>query len=320
MEMMMRHMKKEEQKYTYAQSQQITMQTGLIGYLRGDFGSSGKEFFTTWTDCRIKYKNDVFKETFDEVINTLRRDEQYGKVLGSRRELEDYCREHSNGVFAGNYATESGFRVNAGMYAFLFRLNPSKGDYNMYCFCYLKEYLDHHMEKAKAGVRFISPNYEKRFILVDGDKIRIIQPSGEKRERIARYIDETHMEIGGPHGATLYHICEFAERMEADGSIVIPLRSSLPEKCYSVSETSGELILLTRGEPGYREAGLCPKGVTSRETADEKNRKLGVTKRQEAAMLAGSLFGWEVLGADPANLDENGQFIYPKRRDRRDAR
>lgn len=320
MEMMMRHMKKEEQKYTYAQSQQIMMQTGLIGHLRGDFGSSGNEFFTTWTDWRVKYKSDAFKDTLDEVINTLRRDGRYGKVLGSREKMAAYCREHSEGGFAGNYTTEYGFRVNAGMYAFLFRLNPSKGDYNLYCFCYLKEHLDRHMEKAKAGVRFITPNYEKRFILADGDKIRITKPSGEKRERIVRYIDETHMEIGGPHGATLYHICEFAERMDADGSLVIPLRFSLPEKCYSVSETTGKLILLTRGEPGYREVNPCPEGMTSREAADERNRKMGATKKQEAAMLAGSLFGWEVPGADPDNLDENGQFIYPKKRDRRGER
>ena len=40
----------EERKYTYAQSTQLDGQTGNIGYLRGDFGSAGNEFFTTWTD------------------------------------------------------------------------------------------------------------------------------------------------------------------------------------------------------------------------------------------------------------------------------
>lgn len=30
-----------ERKYTFSQSQQLSMQTGLIGYLRADFGSNG---------------------------------------------------------------------------------------------------------------------------------------------------------------------------------------------------------------------------------------------------------------------------------------
>ena len=34
-----------ERKYTYAQSSQLQGQTGNIGYLRGDFGSSGDQFY-----------------------------------------------------------------------------------------------------------------------------------------------------------------------------------------------------------------------------------------------------------------------------------
>ena len=37
----------DEQKYTYRQSTQIEGQTGSIGYLRGDFGAGGKEFFSS---------------------------------------------------------------------------------------------------------------------------------------------------------------------------------------------------------------------------------------------------------------------------------
>ena len=42
----------DEQKYTYRQSTQIEGQTGSIGYLRGDFGAGGKEFFSSWFDHR----------------------------------------------------------------------------------------------------------------------------------------------------------------------------------------------------------------------------------------------------------------------------
>ena len=41
-----------EQKYTYAQSTQISGQTGNIGHLRGDFAHSGYGFYTTWFDNR----------------------------------------------------------------------------------------------------------------------------------------------------------------------------------------------------------------------------------------------------------------------------
>lgn len=34
-----------EQNYTYSQSQQISMQTGFIGYLRADMDSNGEGFF-----------------------------------------------------------------------------------------------------------------------------------------------------------------------------------------------------------------------------------------------------------------------------------
>ena len=53
-----------ERKYTFSQSQQLSMQTGLIGYLRADFGSNGNEFWTTWNDFRKDLKTDEFKAEF----------------------------------------------------------------------------------------------------------------------------------------------------------------------------------------------------------------------------------------------------------------
>ena len=58
----------------------------------------------------------------------------------------------------------------------------------------------------------------------------------------------------------------------------------------------------------------------ARALVDEHNARGGVSKAQEAAMAAGSMFGFDVPAADPANYDENGQPIKPKHRDRGDAR
>ena len=53
---------------------------------------------------------------------------------------------------------------------------------------------------------------------------------------------------------------------------------------------------------------------------DECNEIGGVSKAQAAAMLAGSMFGWDIPAADPKNYDEQGKPIKPRHHDRGDAR
>ena len=154
-----------EQKYTYAQSMQISGQTGNIGHLRGDFAYTGYGFYTTWFDNRAQWKTDEFKSVLDTVINGLREDKM---PLHNRYDMTDFCRQHKDSAFQGNYCTEYGFRVDTERHAFLLRCNPSKGDYNFYCFCYVREWLDKHIEKAEPGIRFIDPNYKELFRIPDG--------------------------------------------------------------------------------------------------------------------------------------------------------
>ena len=52
MDMTIRAMTPAERNYCYLQSQQISMQTGLIGHLRADMDSNGKGFFSTFFDFR----------------------------------------------------------------------------------------------------------------------------------------------------------------------------------------------------------------------------------------------------------------------------
>ena len=118
------------------------------------------------------------------------------------------------------------------------------------------------------------------------------------------YVDDYHVEIG----MNLFHICEFAERMEQAGSKgLIPLRASLPDKCCSTLLETGKVVILKKGDTGYYTTDIP---FTTREEAqrivDEQNSRLGVTKAQEAAMKAGSMFGFAVPAADPKNYDENG--------------
>ena len=152
-----------ERSYTYSQSQQISMQTGFIGYLRADMDSNGEGFFSSWNDFRKDLKTQAFKDEFDEVINGFR-DEGY--FLHNRAALSKYCNSHPEASFGkdslGN-EREYGVRVNTDQYAYLMRLNPHKGEYNLYCYCYVREWLDRHLKQAERGIRFITPHYEEKF-------------------------------------------------------------------------------------------------------------------------------------------------------------
>lgn len=308
MNMTIRPLRAEERKYTYAQNHQLSMQTSSIGYLRGDFGSDGKEFYTSWFDREESRKTDAFKTEFDEVINALRFEEEFGPFLANCRHMQDYASSHPDSAFEGSYTTEYGFRLDTADYAYLLRCNPTKGDYNFYCYCFEGKCLDRHLQNARAGIRFITPEYKEKFRIPDGDKIRIVQPDGESKDVICRYIDDCHLEVD----SSLYHICEFAEIMEHNGSTVIPLRSSLPEKCFSVLPSGSEMIIIERGKQGYTPTNMLAEGKTTRESADIANEAAGITKAQEAAMLAGSMFGWHTLAADPKRYSSDGKPIKPK--------
>lgn len=150
----------EEQKYTYAQSMQLEGQTGCIGHLRGDFAHSGYGFYTTWSDTREQWKTDEFKSGLDDVINALREDKG---LLHNRYDMGAFAKQSPESAFKGSYCTEYGFRVDTDKHAFLLRCNPARGDYNFYCYCYVKEWLDKHISRAGKGIRFIDPHYKELF-------------------------------------------------------------------------------------------------------------------------------------------------------------
>lgn len=236
MDMRIRPLLSDERKYAYAKSQELNEQAGAIGHLRGDFGSDGVNFYTSWFDECEKLKTTGFKTEFDDIINALRSDE-YG-MLKNRSAMSKYCREEPGGAFQGNCKTEYGFRADSEKYSYIIRCNPGKGDYEFYVWAYERSSLD----------------------------------------------------------------CQ----LKTEGN------PALPPHCYGVLHT-GELIIIKNGEKGYFPTDVP---VTDRESmkafADEMNEKLGVTKAQAAAMLSGSMFGWDVPAANPNSYDDNGKAIPPK--------
>lgn len=317
MNMELRPLTEAERKYTFSQSQQLFGQTACVGHLRGDMDTDGTGFFTSWDNHCSYLKTDEFKAELDTVINMLRFDERYGGVLKNRSTLAAYCYGNPESAFETDHSHEFGFRVDTDKYSYLLRLNPNRGEYNFYCYCYEKEALDCHMKQAEKGIRFIDPQYKELFRIKDGEKIRINMPEGKFIDQTCRYIDDYHTEVGW----NLYHICQFTESMEKNGYTVIPMRSSLPEQCYAVLPNSKEIIVVQKGESGYYKTNMFSNDrVEAQKIVDEYNDKLGVTKAQAEAMVAGSMFGWHVPAADPKNYDKDGKLIPVKHRDRGDAR
>ena len=95
-------------------------------------------------------------------------------------------------------------------------------------------------------------------------------------------------------------------------------KHELPVSCYSLLPSTGELIHIERGRYSYCRAyssTLYPD--INRAIADENNAHFGITRAQEEAMLAGSLFGWSVPAAKPwmYELDGTPRSIQPKQKE-----
>ena len=320
MDLTLRPMTQAEQAYCYSQSQQISGQTGLIGHLRADFGSNGTGFFSNFFDFRKDLKSEDFKAEINDVINALREDQRFGGILAGRTAMSKYCHKHPGSSIEPGY--NYGFRADTAHYSYLLRVTPKRGEYNLYCYCYLRQWLESHMNRAEKGIRFITPHYQEKFRIADGDRVRLVMESGENREMTCRYIDDYHMEVTGQTGSTVYHICEFAEVWEQNGCTeMIPLRKSLPERCFGYLKATGEIVVLQKGQKGFAPTGKYAENETPQECVDSLNAAMDVTRAQSAAMMAGSMFGWDAPAADPASYDDQGIPIRPGRKqDRGDAR
>lgn len=91
MQLTIKPMQPEERLYVYQQSRQLQAQTGSIGHLRGDFGKSGREFYTTWEDHVRAFRSDDFGDEFDKVVNALRFEDVGGGLFESRNSMRLFC-------------------------------------------------------------------------------------------------------------------------------------------------------------------------------------------------------------------------------------
>lgn len=319
MELTIRAATPAERLYAYEQSAQVAEKCGSPGYLHGGLDNTGTVFLSRWERNAVPENTPEFKAEFDTVLDMLRFDERYGHVLKNCAAMIAFCLDHPEARL--ETGQEYVFRADTNSYAYLIRCVPNGEDHHACVHPYRRNRFDRHMKQAEKGICFITPEHKEKFRVPDGERIQITTSGAGTRVNTARYVDDCHFEVVTDYDSYLYHIHEFAEWLERHEGKVIPLRSTLPDKCYSVLPNGDEIITIKKGEDGYYHTD---KYGHDREAAqaivDEYNGQLGVSKAQEAAMLAGSMFGWHVPGADPKNYDEQGHLIKPKHTDRGDAR
>ena len=87
-------------------------------------------------------------------------------------------------------------------------------------------------------------------------------------------------------------------------------RNELPNFCLSTLPSTGQLIILRKGERGYYASDWdTGKREENQNIAREHNRRRGISDIQEAAMSAGSMFGWSLPGADPQWYLDNARYV-----------
>lgn len=192
MNLNIREMLPNERDYAYTQSYQLMSQSGCITLMRGDFGNGGNTFYPDYEDQIKQYRTDEFAAEFDSVIK------EFYKVgiLADRDSMLEYCCARPDGRFMGNFSREYGYRVDTEKHTYLLRCIPAPGDNNFYCYAYISNLLNAHMEKAAQGIRFIDSNYNELFRIPDGGNIIVTHTDGEQIKMYCRFIDEYHAEIG----------------------------------------------------------------------------------------------------------------------------
>ena len=87
-------------------------------------------------------------------------------------------------------------------------------------------------------------------------------------------------------------------------------RNELPDTCFPVLPSTGQLIIIKKSESGYYPSEWdTGNREENRDIASSHNARRGITDIQEAAMLAGSMFGWNTPGANPQWYLDNARYV-----------
>ena len=98
----------------------------------------------------------------------------------------------------------------------------------------------------------------------------------------------------------------------ADGEATESNLRKLPDICYALvacKAPGSRIVAIKAGERGHYVTSFDAEGMelaSARVLVDRLNVRLGVTDEQHAAMVAGSMFGFHVPGANPDHPSNRG--------------
>ena len=95
-----------------------------VGYLRGDFGKSGDEFWHNWFDGAARKNTQKFKSEFQDVVNLLRQD-----ILKDHSALAAYCRTHPDAKLPDGGGAYFGFKLETESRQYFVRCTPLQNNY-----------------------------------------------------------------------------------------------------------------------------------------------------------------------------------------------
>ena len=157
----------------YSQSPEQETELGTIGHVRMDFGSQGKEFWTTWWPHGEEVLNTPeFKAELDDVVNTLRAN----GPLRSLAAMTRFCCEHEEGTLdAASGDGVYGYVVETEHYQYFLRCTPTPGEYQGYLYCYDKRAQELNMANKQLIGRLTFANGEKQEFTDAADYLNAIR-------------------------------------------------------------------------------------------------------------------------------------------------
>ena len=133
----------EDEKYIYRDS--YNAEYGYIGHLRGDFGKSGTEYWTTWHNGTDALNTSEFRTEFDELERYLK-EQSPTPILKDREIMRHICELHHGFQLADKFADIYLYKVVTEKYTYFIRCFYGTGDYNFYIFAYNNEKLRKHKD------------------------------------------------------------------------------------------------------------------------------------------------------------------------------
>ncbi len=140
--------------WLYSADSQTDLERGCIGHLRGGFGSSGDEFWTSWFDHQPNLKKQEFRDELQEIVNGMRKE---GGLLKNFTGMSKQCRNR----FACDESF--GFQAETRNHTYCLRCIPCRGDYNFYLYAYDKN-VQREYAREKASRQSIKHLPEKNRI------------------------------------------------------------------------------------------------------------------------------------------------------------